>query len=241
MESQPDVSPLEHPGLKPVETEMADRFEVRNPLPHIAPQETEEQPVPFYSRNPLTTIFSVILIVVYLMTSYHNRFQQVEDWAVILGSFYGPAVQNGEWWRFITATLLHDNPMHLFSNVFGIVAFGGLVEPIVRLPRLLFLYVFSMMGGLLLSWLMNPQAVTLGASTIDYGLIGAYLTLALLYRFQSNRHQFFKELRGAIVFTIIFSLWNTMESEHLNLWGHLGGLTAGVGFALCVWPFRRTA
>jgi rhomboid protease GluP len=200
-----------------------------------------EVPVPYYRRNPVTSVFSALLVVVYLASSAPNHFQGLINRVVYWGSFYGPAVQSGEWWRFLTATLLHDNPMHLFSNVFGILAFGGLIEPVIGSRKLVALYLFSLASGLLLSWLLNPQAVTIGASTIDYGLIGAYLTIALLLRFQLHRGLFFRELRGALLFILIFTLWNAMESEHINMWAHIGGLGAGIIFSFLIWPRKKAS
>lgn len=224
---------------QPSQTELEQQQDAFEPSTKPQPPHRPESPIPFYQRNPVTSLFSALLVAIYLLTSFHTNFKKLEPWAFYVGSFYGPAVQAGQWWRFITATLLHDNPMHLFSNVFGILAFGGMIEPILGTQRLLTLYVFSFVAGLLLSWLMNPFAVTLGVSTIDYGLIGAYLSMALLLRYQTNRKIFFQELRGALMFILIFTIWNAMESEHINIWAHLGGLSAGVVFIACIWPRKQ--
>ena len=204
------------------------------PAPALNPvgQISDEKPLPFYRRNPLTTGFSLLLVLIYGLTAFTTDWKGPPDLIVAIGGFYPPAVQAGEWWRFITATLLHANPPHLFNNVVGLLIFGNLLEPVIGSSRLLGLYAISVLFGLGLSLVMLPQGVTFGASTIDYGLIGAYLALVLKLRYRYQRETFFREFRGAILFVLIFVAWNTLESATVNLWGHLGGLLGGVVFAL---------
>jgi rhomboid protease GluP len=201
------------------------------PAPSLSPMGGESSQ-PFYKRNPFTISFSILLILIYGLTSFTTEFKGPADLVVMLGGFYPPAVQAGEWWRFITASLLHANPGHLFNNVVGLLIFGNLLEPVIGSWRMLWLYIISAVAGLGLSYFMLPEGMTFGASTIDYGLIGAYLTLVLMLRYRYNRQAFFSEFRGAIIFVLLFVGWNTLESSTVNLWGHLGGLFGGVVFAI---------
>jgi rhomboid protease GluP len=200
-------------------------------VPSLNPAQVEAQR-PFYQRNPLTVAFSVLLTVVYALTTFPTNFQGPPDLIVMLGGFYPPAVHAGEWWRFITATLLHGNPGHLFNNVAGLLIFGNLLESVLGSRRLMGLYVFSTLAGMGLSYYTLPQGMTFGASAIDYGLIGAYLTLVLILRYRHDRAAFFSEFRGALLFVLLFVGWNMLESATVNLWAHIGGLLAGVIFAL---------
>ncbi len=210
-----------------------------SPATEATPDISESQPqtAPFYQRCPLTVIFSLLLCAIYAWSSAPNDFQKPAKEFLLLGSFYPPLVQAGEWWRFITATLLHGNSQHLLSNVFGILIFGAQLEPSLGTPRLLLLYLLSVILGLLFSFWFLPTTPTIGASTINYGLIGAYLGLILLIRYRMDRSMFWQELRGAVLFVLMFIIWNTMESLTVNLWAHLGGLLAGIGFA--TWTLGR--
>jgi rhomboid protease GluP len=183
-------------------------------------------------------VFVLLLVVIYGITSYPNHFQAPTDLAVMLGGFYPPLVQQGEWWRYITATLMHGNLGHLFNNAAGLLIFGNLLEPVIGGTRLIGLYIVSALAGLSLSYYLMPKGLTFGASTIDYGLIGTYLTLILLVRYRSDRQAFFREFRGALLFVILFVGWNTLESTTVNLWGHVGGLIAGVLYAVFIWQTR---
>jgi len=203
------------------------------PVPSLNPI-NREPGKPFYRRNPLTVAFSILLIIIYGLTTFSTNFSGPPNLVVALGGFYPPAVQAGEWWRWITATLLHGSPAHLFNNVVGLLIFGNLLESIVGSWRLFLLYVLSVLGGLGFSYFFLPDGMTLGASTIDFGLIGAYLGLVLMLRYRYERQTFFREFRGALMFVLLFVGWNTLESATINLWAHIGGLLAGIIFALWI-------
>lgn len=183
--------------------------------------------------------FAVILAGVYFWASMGRQFLSITDTAMEAGAFFWPLVQTGEWWRFVTATVLHANPGHLLNNVAGILIFGNLLEPVLGKRWLLTLYTLSMLLGLGLSAFINPHAATIGASTIDFGLVGAYMTLILLMRFRHARAKFAQEARGAFLFVLIFVIWNALEGAHINLWGHIGGLLAGILVASVVFFTRQ--
>lgn len=208
-------------------------------LPSLNPVATG-QAIPFYRRNPVTLWVSVMVILIYGLTTYSNGLQTPSRLAVSLGAFYGPAIQDGQWWRFLTATVLHGNPGHLFNNVVGLLVFGNILEPVIGHARLLGLYAVSMVAGLGMVYLLQPDTVTIGASTIDFGLIGCYLTLVLLLRYQYDRPSFFREFRGAVGFVLMFVIWNWMESASVSLWGHVGGLLGGILFGVTIWLGRNT-
>ncbi|WP_303674352.1 rhomboid family intramembrane serine protease [Vampirovibrio chlorellavorus] len=194
---------------------------------------------PFWRRCPLTLGFVLLLTLIYTLSSFPSGFQKPADGFIILGGFYPPLVHQGEWWRYITATLLHANPMHWFNNIAGLLIFGNLLEPLLGAPLLFSLYLGSAVGGLWLSSIMLPKGFTFGASAIDFGLVGAYLTLMLLARLQTNQAAFWKELRGALILSVIFVLWSITESATINFWAHLGGLLTGIGFMLILWLIRK--
>jgi rhomboid protease GluP len=191
---------------------------------------------PFYRRNPLTTGFTVLLIVVYGLTTRMNGFKEPSEDIILWGGFFPPAISVEDWWRFITATLLHGNPTHLLSNTVGLLIFGNLLEPVLGAWRLSALYLLSILGGLGLSYFLLPHGMTFGASTIDYGLIGTYLTLVLVLQAQQDRKAFFTGMRSALTFVLLFVCWNSLEGQTVNLWGHVGGFLAGVLFTFFIRP-----
>lgn len=180
----------------------------------------------------------LLITLIYVLSSFPNGLRKPMPGFVELGAFYVPLVHQGEWWRYLTATLLHANPMHWFNNVAGLVIFGNFLEPVLGSSLLLALYLFAAVGGLWLSSIFLPQAVTFGASTIDFGLLGCYFTLILLVRLQTDHSAFWKELRGTLILAALFICWSLMESATINLWAHVGGLASGILFMLGLWALR---
>lgn len=230
-------SDLSEADISPLNPENGQRQGNESSIPPlwVAPPEARR---PFYQRNPLTVTFVLLLTGFYALTTVNHGFQFPDRLWVTLGAFYPPSVQGGQSWRYITATLMHGNPAHWFNNMAGLLIFGNILEPILGSWSLLGLYIVSAVGGLWLSSIFLPQGVTYGASTIDFGLIGAYLTLALLLRLRHDKGAFLKELRGSVMFVLLFVAWNTLESATVNLWGHVGGFIAGVLFMLALWKVR---
>lgn len=192
-------------------------------------------PITRKPRYPYTAGLVILLLLVYLVTSFPD-FRFPQPWALEWGVFYPQAVQNGEIWRMMTANFLHANWNHLLGNCFAIFIFGRLLEPILRQrgPGIM----YSMGVLILFSTLMTTtfsyfflHAPTLGASGIVFGLIGAYMTLVLLFRRKQDRAVFRQELRGALGYLLLIGIWNVMDSQTVNFWGHAGGLCAGILFA----------
>jgi membrane associated rhomboid family serine protease len=205
-----------------------------------APKNLPSAKQPFYRRCPVSFSLSMLLLAAYGLSSYPLGFQGITEQAALWAAFIPEAVYQGEWWRIYTAALLHANPSHLMANLFGILVFGNLLEPAIGSIRLLALYLVSETAGLMLSLTMMP-VVSIGASSIDYGLIGTYIGLILLLRYGQNRPVFWQELRGALFFMLLFIVSNSLEIERINLWGHLGGFLGGMVFALLLWLDRNRA
>jgi rhomboid protease GluP len=193
----------------------------------------------FIQRCPLTLVAVLLITLIYGLSTFRNGFQAPDKAFVLLGGFYPPFVQNGEWWRYFSASLLHGTPAHWFNNIAGLLIFGNLLEPIIGFWSLAGIYFVSAFSGLWLSSVMLPHTMTYGASTIDFGLIGAYITLILLIRLNLDKKTFFRELRGSVLLVLMFVLWNAMESASVNLWGHLGGLAGGIFCMLTFWMVRN--
>ena len=209
-----------------------------------SPEQSPEPQEPAASP-PLTATWTFlgVIVAIYLLTSAPH-FQAVNDSSALIGVFIPSAFAAGEYWRLLTAPLMHANPGHLFNNALGIYIFGTLLEPILGARRMWGLYFISGVASMLLSFYMLPNSPTLGASGIDYGLIGAYVMLVLLFRRLTDKALYKQELRSALIFMVIYVVWNQVESPNANLWGHVGGLIGGMTYALLLYllrPRRRPA
>jgi membrane associated rhomboid family serine protease len=143
------------------------------------------------------------------------------------GVLYGPAVADGDWWRLLTAAFLHYGPFHLAMNMLVLYLFGPPLEAVLGPPRFLLLYVASGLAGSAGALLMNPEALTVGASGAIYGLFGAMLVLE-----RQGTYVF----GGSVIPLLVINLAITFLIPGVSIGGHLGGL---IGGALVILVYSR--
>lgn len=145
---------------------------------------------------------------------------------VIDFALYGPAVAEGEWYRLVTSGFLHANLIHLGFNMFLLYFLGRLLEPALGTPRFVALYLASLLGGALGALLLDPNALTLGASGAVFGLAGATVVIA--------RGRGMDAIASQVGLLIVFNLVISFAAPRISLGGHLGGLVAGAVCAAAI-------
>lgn len=172
---------------------------------------------------------------------FHLLFQIISlpEKSFLIGSLsvIPKAVFAGEWWRLLSGCFLHANWSHLGSNLFGLLIFGNLLEPVIGgRATLLLLLLSGVLGNLLSCFLMPPDTLSIGASGMVYGLTGAYICLMVILqrRLDALRpsgapKKSAGQLRGAIILLVVFIALHSQEPQ-MNLWAHLGGLATGILF-----------
>ncbi|MFE7551332.1 rhomboid family intramembrane serine protease [Streptomyces gardneri] len=143
----------------------------------------------------------------------------------LIGYAYSPqlgeviGVADGEWYRLLTATFLHQEVWHILFNVLGLWVIGGIVEPELGRVRYAALCLLAGLSGSVLAYLVAAQnQPSLGASGVVYGLIGAWVVLA-----RHKRH----DMRPVALF-VALSLLMTFTRPGISWEAHVGGLVAGV-------------
>jgi membrane associated rhomboid family serine protease len=146
------------------------------------------------------------------------------------GVLYGPLVDNGDWWRLMTAAFLHYGPIHLLMNMLGLWWFGGAVEQVLGRGRYLLLYLVSGLAGSAGALLASPNALTVGASGAIFGILGAAFVLERQGTFV---------LGGGALSVIVLNIVFTFAVPGISIGGHLGGLAGGALGALALSRFGR--
>ncbi len=139
---------------------------------------------------------------------------------------FGPSVAEGEWYRLLGGGFLHVSLLHIGFNMFALYFLGRLLEPGIGTVRFVFLYFASLFGGALGALLLNPDALTIGASGAIFGLFGATFVIA--------RGRGVDAVAGTIGVILLLNLAISFGSPDISLGGHLGGLVAGVICALAI-------
>lgn len=128
-------------------------------------------------------------------------------------------VATGEWWRLITSGFLHANLIHVGFNMYVLYRLGQLVEPALGRARFLLVYFVAMLGGGLGVMLLDPNALTVGASGAVFGMMGAAVSV-----FKSRGISIMDTGLGAMIF---LNLAFTFAIPGISIGGHVGGLIFG--------------
>ena len=128
-------------------------------------------------------------------------------------------VDQGEWWRIVTAGFLHDGLPHLLFNMFGVYILGGILEPAVGRLRFGVIYFVSLLAGSFGALLLDPDKMTVGASGAVFGMLGAAIIVM--------RHRGINPMESGLAIWLGLSLLITFTIPNISIGGHIGGLLAG--------------
>ncbi|MCL1949601.1 MAG: rhomboid family intramembrane serine protease [Turicibacter sp.] len=175
-----------------------------------------------FQKKPFATYGFILLTAVVFMWALHFVGMPFRTLAAIqFGAKYNPLIANGEYWRLITANVLHADIFHLLFNAIFIYQFGKILETVIGWWRMAILMLGSAIFGTLFSFAFVIQ-VSLGSSTVAYGILGGLLFLGI-----ENRKMFMSMVRRLVAPIVAFSaLWAFIDSN-VDPFGHLGGFIGG--------------
>jgi rhomboid protease GluP len=152
------------------------------------------------------------------------------------GANFGPATQDGQWWRFGSAMFLHFGVLHLAVNMWALWDGGQWVERMFGHARFLMLYFAAGLAGNLASTVFHAgHAVSGGASGAIFGVYGALLGYLWFKRHEIHPREFRWLFWGAVGFsaaTIVFGLLVT----GIDNAAHIGGLVSGLLLGIVLLP-----
>jgi rhomboid protease GluP len=151
----------------------------------------------------------------------------IVDTHILMGANHGPLLEQGQYWRLITATFLHLGLMHLLFNGYALFVLGRPTEGLYGWGWFLGLYLASGIGGNLVSWaagVFDYPNLQLGASGAIFGLIGVGIVHCWRHRWVNR----------ALLNTLL--LWGGLSLAMgffigADNWAHVGGLLTGAGLA----------
>ncbi|WP_313816650.1 rhomboid family intramembrane serine protease [Cupriavidus sp.] len=146
-------------------------------------------------------------------------------------------VQEGQWWRLLTATFLHSSLKHIGANMLVLFVLGKHVERFYGTRGFLLIYLGAGLVGSALSLHFGAQtAVSVGASGAVFGVGGALLAGVLRHR-RLLPEGIHRQLTTDAAVMIGYSLVQGFLSTRVDNAGHVGGLIGGALIALCL-PVR---
>ena len=177
----------------------------------------------------ITNMIILISIIVFLIINFIDKSDDKVSLAIKYGAFYMPRVDvRKEYWRFITANFVQIDIVHIFMNVYSIYYLGGqFFEPLLGTGQYLYLVLISCIATSGACYYQGKKfinaydTVTLGASGIFYGFLGAMISLGVFVG--GGFYVLLKSYMYIIAINIAFTFFNRQVSKA----GHLGGLVGG--------------
>lgn len=181
-------------------------------------------------RVPATIALVTINLLVFfaMLASGAGLWHSVNSVQLAWGANFGPATQDGEWWRLGTAMFLHFGAIHLTLNMWALWDGGQLVERMYGHARFTGIYFFSGLTGNLLSLVAHKGlAISGGASGAIFGIYGALLVFLWRERHNLHPHEFRWFFWGAAGFACVSFVLGLLITGIDNA-AHIGGFVAGI-------------
>ncbi len=182
----------------------------------------------------VTNILIVINVLVFFVTFALSGANLNVLHLLRYGALNSVLVQNGEFWRLVTAGFLHGGIFHLLFNMYSLYIIGTQIENFVGKWKFLVIYFCSMITASLMSCVMSPNSVSVGASGAIFGLLGALVYFGYHYRLYLG-----SVLRNQIIPLILFNLLLGFMVSGIDNAAHLGGLIGGLLISMALGVQKR--
>ena len=176
-----------------------------------------------------TNVLIFINIIVFFATLILSNMNLTASALARYGGLFAPYVKNMELFRLITAGFLHVSIFHLLFNMYALYVLGTQVENFVGKTKFLIIYFYSMISASLMSCIISPDTVSVGASGAIFGLLGALLYFGYYYRLYLG-----SILRNQIIPLIAINLLFGFIMTGIDNAAHIGGLIGGLFIALAL-------
>jgi membrane associated rhomboid family serine protease len=198
-----------------------------------------------------TFVFVTFNVFIFLLMSFAVKGSGTEDANVLLlfGAKYNSLINKHEWWRLITPVFIHIGVLHLLVNMYSLFMLGPYVERLYGSARYVFFWVATGVAGVAASYFASSvggqpgvlgrflfrggDGPSAGASGALFGLVGVLFVFGIKYRHELPEG--FKRAFGmGMLPTILINLFIGYTIPFIDNAAHLGGLAAGMLFALFV-------
>lgn len=131
-------------------------------------------------------------------------------------------IAGGEVWRLFTPIFIHLHFQHLLFNLFALFLFGTVLEPQVKKPTFLLIFLSSGVFANIITYIFAPPTyVHVGASGAIFGLLGAVTSLIALKKINGQEARVF-------LLTIVLAVVFSFLQPDVNLYAHCGGFLFGL-------------
>ena len=174
----------------------------------------------FSSKKPIITeIIIALCVIMFFVSGMGFDLNSL----LYFGANSSLLVRSGEIFRLVTYMFLHAGFIHIFLNMYSLYIVGTKVEDFFGKWKYIIIYLFSGICGGLLSIGLNQNVISVGASGAIFGLFGALIYFGYTYRGYVGAI-----VKSQIVPIVIYNLIIGFFIPGIDMWGHVGGLFAGM-------------
>ncbi|CAK0750465.1 hypothetical protein CVIRNUC_001993 [Coccomyxa viridis] len=132
-------------------------------------------------------------------------------------------VEAGEYYRLITGNFVHDSFVHLAGSSYALATVCPAIEEILGWDIFLAVYLMSALGGSVATFTLG-DALTVGASSGIFGLIGALVAYLWRNRSLSKTSEQLNSIVGILIFNLILG---GIQDTSIDNIGHVAGMLVG--------------
>ncbi|MCA1817575.1 MAG: rhomboid family intramembrane serine protease [Acidobacteria bacterium] len=195
-----------------------------------------------------TFVFLALNVFVFVLMSRSGGTES-EPVLRAFGAKYNSLINQRQWWRLVTPVFIHIGWLHLFVNMYSLFMLGPYVERLYGSARFVVFWIATGVAGVAASYFASSvggkpgvlgsfifrggDGPSAGASGALFGLVGVLFVFGIKYRHELPEG--FKRAFGfGMLPTILINLFIGYTIPFIDNAAHLGGLAAGMLFALVV-------
>lgn len=178
----------------------------------------------FRIKTPIITyLLAAINILVFLSMYIFGNGSTDINTLVNFGALYSPLIKAGEYYRLLVSGFIHIGIIHLFVNMYSLLAIGTRLESLIGKWKFLIVYLASLIVGNLMSMLFIGNNISAGASGALFGLFGALLYFGYHYRVYLG-----SMMASQVIPILIINFSLPFFLSGIDIAAHIGGFVAGL-------------
>ncbi|HSK90522.1 MAG TPA: rhomboid family intramembrane serine protease [Euzebyales bacterium] len=150
---------------------------------------------------------------------------------LLYGAQINALVEAGQWWRVLTATMLHADLTHLLFNGYALYILGAQLERGVGSRAFAALYVAAGIAGGIAFLVTSPGQVAVGASGAIFGLFGAWFAASWVNRHTPQGRAGLSQFGLLLLINLALPLFVPNIAWEAHLGGLVAGAVIGLGWA----------
>ncbi len=182
--------------------------------------------------RPPVPVYTIILIASFGVVAAVQMLTGLDRSILLAGFVKQDFLHDHQYWRILTGAAMHGGLLHVAMNGYAFYSFGKIFEMLANRAHLAIVFLLAALGGGVLSLVLSPDGISVGASGGIVGLIG-YLAVYAFRRREFISPAFRKSLLVNIGFILIYGL---ALYQVIDNFGHIGGLITGAVYGFVQIP-----